>query len=135
MGSNPTSDMVVFCSYAQILQLLSVNHSHLLRLHCQILPITTDISPFFSSVQSLSRVRLCDSVDCSTPGSPVHHQLPKLAQTMSIESVMPSNHLVLCRPLLLLPSVTLLRPVLFRCLSSHHAYLPSLLSFLFFLFQ
>ena len=30
----------------------------------------------FSSVQSLSRVRLCDPVDCSMPGLPVHHQLP-----------------------------------------------------------
>ena len=29
----------------------------------------------FSSVQSLSHVRLCDSMDCSTPGFPVHHQL------------------------------------------------------------
>ena len=61
VGSNPTSDMVVFCSYAQILQLLSVNYSHLLRLHCQILPITTDISPFlqFSSVaQSGPTLRL-----------------------------------------------------------------------------
>ena len=38
------------------------------------------------------------------PGLPVHHQLPKLAQTQSIESVMPSNHLILCRPLLL-PSI------------------------------
>ena len=35
----------------------------------------------FSSVQSLSRVRLCDPMDCSTPGLPVHHQLPELAQT------------------------------------------------------
>ena len=35
----------------------------------------------FSSVQSLSRVRLCDSMDCSTPGFPVYHQLPELAQT------------------------------------------------------
>ena len=34
----------------------------------------------FSSVQSLSHVRLCDCMDCSTPGSPVHHQLPELAQ-------------------------------------------------------
>ena len=41
----------------------------------------------------------------STPGHPVHHQLPKFTQTMSIESVMPSNHLILCRPLLLLPSI------------------------------
>ena len=42
---------------------------------------------------------------CSTPGLPVHHQLPELAQTISIELVIPSNHLILCRPLLLLPSI------------------------------
>ena len=41
----------------------------------------------------------------STPGLPVHHQLPESTQTMSIESVMPSNHLILCCPLLLLPSI------------------------------
>ena len=33
-----------------------------------------------SSVQSLSRVRLCDPMDCSTPDFPAHHQLPELAQ-------------------------------------------------------
>ena len=33
-----------------------------------------------SSVQSLSRVRLCDPMDCSTPGLPVHHQLPESTQ-------------------------------------------------------
>ena len=44
-------------------------------------------------------------MDCSTPGFPVHHQLPSFLKLMSIESVMPSNHLLLCRPLLLLPSV------------------------------
>ena len=38
----------------------------------------------------------------SMPGFPVHHQLLESTQTMSIESVMPSNHLVLCRPFLLL---------------------------------
>ena len=48
---------------------------------------------------------LCDSMDCSMPGFPVHHQLPELIQTMSIETVMPSNHLILCHPLLLLPSI------------------------------
>ena len=41
----------------------------------------------------------------STPGLPVHHQLPSPPKPMSIESVMPSNHLILCRPLLLLPSI------------------------------
>ena len=34
-----------------------------------------------SSVQSLSRVQPCDPIDCSTPGFPVHHQLPEHAQT------------------------------------------------------
>jgi len=48
---------------------------------------------------------LCHPVDCSTPGLPVHHQLPSLLKPMSIESVMPSSHLILCRPLLLLPSI------------------------------
>ena len=41
----------------------------------------------------------------STPGLPVHHQLSELPKPMSIKLVMPSNHLILCRPLLLLPSI------------------------------
>ena len=41
------------------------------------------------------------------PGLPVHHQLPKLAQTHVHRSVMPSNHLILCHSLLLLPSIFL----------------------------
>ena len=44
-------------------------------------------------------------MDCSTPGSPVLHHLPELFKLMSTESVMPSNHLILCCPLLLLPSI------------------------------
>ena len=35
----------------------------------------------FSSVQLLSRVQLCDPMNCSTPGLPVHHQLPEFTQT------------------------------------------------------
>ena len=35
----------------------------------------------FSSVQSLSHVRLCDPMNCSTPGLSVHHQLPEFTQT------------------------------------------------------
>ena len=38
------------------------------------------------------------------PGFPVHHQLQEL-KFMSIESVMPSNHFILCYPLLLLLSI------------------------------
>ena len=60
----------------------------------------------YSSVQSLSHVQLFE-----TPWTAAHQaslsitnsqSLPRL---MSIESVMPSNHLILCRPLLLLPSI------------------------------
>ena len=42
---------------------------------------------------------------CSMPGLPVHHQLPEFIKLMSIESMMPSNHLILCHSLLLLPSI------------------------------
>ena len=52
-----------------------------------------------------SHPTLCDPMDCSMPGFPVHHQLPDLLRLMSIKSVMPSNHLILCCHLFLLPSV------------------------------
>ena len=48
---------------------------------------------------------LGDSMACSTPDLPIHHQLWSLLKLMSIESVMPSNHLILCCPLLLPPSI------------------------------
>ena len=44
-------------------------------------------------------------MDYSRPRFPVHHYLPEFAQLMSIELVMPFNHLILCCPLLLLPSI------------------------------
>ena len=44
-------------------------------------------------------------MDCSMPGFPVHHQLQSLLKLMSIDLVMPSNYLILCRPLFLLPSI------------------------------
>ena len=57
----------------------------------------------FSSVTQ-SCPTLCDPMNRSTPGLPVHHQLPEF-KLMSIESVMPSSHLILCRLLLLLPPI------------------------------
>ena len=60
----------------------------------------------FSSVESLSRVRLF-----ATPWTTAHQAAPSNTnswsppKSMSIESVMPSNHLILCRLLLLLPSI------------------------------
>ena len=58
---------------------------------------------FGSATQSCPT--LCNPMDCSTSGLPVHHQLLELAQLLSIELVMASNHLILCHPLLLLPSI------------------------------
>ena len=58
----------------------------------------------FSSVTQ-SCPTLCNPMNRSTPSLPVHHQLSDLPKLMSIKSVMPFNHLILCQPLLLLPSV------------------------------
>ena len=59
----------------------------------------------FSSVQFLSRVRLCDPMDCSTLGFlvPITNS-QSLLKLMSIKLVMPSNHLILWHPFLL-PSI------------------------------
>ena len=42
---------------------------------------STSFSPVLSSVQSLSHVRLCNPMDCSTPGFLVHHQILEFTQT------------------------------------------------------
>ena len=44
-------------------------------------PLGINCKVQFSSVQSLSCVWLCDPMSCSTPGLPVHHQLPEITQT------------------------------------------------------
>ena len=61
------------------------------------------LSHLFSSVAQLC-LSLCNPMGCSMSGFPIH-QLRSLLKLMSIELVMPSNHLILCRPLLLLPSI------------------------------
>ena len=58
----------------------------------------------FSSVAQ-SYPTLWDTMNYSTPGLPVHHQLLEFTQTYDQESVIPSNHLILSCPLLLLPSI------------------------------
>ena len=68
--------------------------------------IVAPLSVYFSSVQSLNRVQLF-----ATPWTAAHQaslsitNSKSLLKLTSIESVMPSNHLILCRPLLLPPSV------------------------------
>src|SRR5574337_230983 len=58
----------------------------------------------FSSVTQ-SCPTLCDPMNRSMPGLPVHRQLPEFTQTHIHELVMPSSHLILCRPLFLLPPI------------------------------
>ena len=63
----------------------------------------------FSSVQfssvTQSCLTRCNPMDRSMPGLPVHPNSQSPPKPKSIESVMPSNHLILCRPLLLPPSI------------------------------
>ena len=62
-----------------------------------------------SSSVARSCPTLCDPMNLSMPGLPVHHQIPSSLRFTSIESVMPSSHLILYRPLLLpsiFPSIT-----------------------------
>ena len=58
----------------------------------------------FSSVTQ-SCPTLCNPIDCSTSGFPVHHELPEPTQTLIITLVIPSNHFILCHSLLLPPSI------------------------------
>ena len=60
----------------------------------------------YSSVQSLSRVRLFKTPWTAARQASLSFAVSRsLLKLMSIESVMPSNHLILCRPLLLLPLI------------------------------
>ena len=54
---------------------------------------------------SQSCLTLYNPMDCSTSGLPVLHHVPELLKFTFIESVTPSNHLILWCPLLLLPSI------------------------------
>ena len=65
---------------------------------------------FFSSVQLLSHVQLCDPTDCSMLGFPVHHQLLELAQTHvhSVgDAIQPSHPLLLSS---IFPSIRKTKP-------------------------
>ena len=72
---------------------------------CGSRPQTYSSVQFSSVSQSCPTLTLCNPMDCSTPGLPVHHQLLELLKLMFVESMMPSSHLILCYPLLLLPSI------------------------------
>ena len=64
----------------------------------------TDVSVQFSSVAQ-SGLTLCDSMNCSKPGLLSITNSQSSPKLISIELVMPSSHLILCHPLLLLPPI------------------------------
>ena len=82
----------------------------------------------FSSV-SQSCPTLYDPMECSTPGFPVLHHLPRLAQTHVTKLVMPSNHLSLYCPLLLPSIFSIIR--VFSSESALHKWWPKYWSFSF----
>ena len=65
--------------------------------------LTPETIQFSSLAQSC--LTLWDPMDCSMPASLSFTISQSLLKLMSIESVMPSNHFILCHPLLLLPSI------------------------------
>ena len=77
----------------------------ILAVHLKCLSLLS-ILKAFSSIQSLSRVRhFVTPWTAARQASLFITNSQSLLKLMSIESVMPSNHLILCHPLLLLPSV------------------------------
>ena len=61
--------------------------------------------PLHTLITLLLLFTLCDPMDCSTPRFPVLHHLPEFAKYMSNEMVILSNYGILCRRLIILPSV------------------------------
>ena len=92
-------------------------------------------------VISKSCPTLCDPMDCNMPGFPVLHHLPEFAQLTSFESMRPFNHLILCHPLLFLPSINALhilvsppRKTFFQCiphLAKFYLFFKTQLNYIF----
>ena len=62
-------------------------------------------TPWTTIYQSALSFTISYPTECNTPGSPVHHYLQRLLKFVSIESVILSNYLILCRLIFLLTSV------------------------------
>ena len=76
-------------------------------LHCRqiLFHLSHQGSPSSVQFSSVAQSCVCNPMKRSTPGLPVHHQLRSSLKLTFIKSVMPSSHLILCRPLLLLPPI------------------------------
>ena len=65
------------------------------------------LTPYIGQIRSVAQAcpTLCYPMNHSTPGLPVHHQLPEFTETHVHRVTMPSSHLILWHPLLLLPPI------------------------------
>ena len=82
------------------------------------LSIQTLIISYQFSLVIQSCLTLCDPMDRSTPGLPVHHHSWSLPKLMSIESLMPSNHVIILQCPIFLPFHTVHGVLKARILSS-----------------
>ena len=73
----------------------------------KVITIQDSFAPHCCHCSSVTQscLNLCNPMECSTPGLPVPPTSGSLPKFMSIASVMPSSHLILCHPSLLLPSI------------------------------
>ena len=91
---------IVHRSKRDMTEQLSIEHNPFAKQE-----IKREVTRYLCHSVTKSCPTLCNPMDCSMPDFPVLHYLLAFAQTHVIESVMPSNCLILCRPLLLPPSV------------------------------
>ena len=83
-----------------------LNHTYLIYFDSISISFKSQCLTFCCCSVTQSCLTLCDPMDCSTPGFLSFAISRSLLKLMSIKWVMPSNHLILCRLLLPLPSIS-----------------------------
>ena len=100
-----TGQTVTLTRQSFVSKIMSLLFNMLSRLVIAFLPRMWTHSKQCCCSVAQSCLTLCDPMNCSTRDSLSFTIFTSLFKLMSIESMMPSNHLILCRPLLLLPSI------------------------------
>ena len=89
-----------------MLKYYCIDYEVLLQTHCKFYTITNICTIFcYCCLVAKSHLNLCNPITTAFQASLSFTISWSLLKLMSIESVMPANHLILCRPLLLLPSI------------------------------
>ena len=107
VGSRNCKQVILRGYESKWIRLLISDQGHQTKSRLQNMKVKTLDLEFYIQIQFSSVIQSYPTLQphgLQQLGFPVYHQLPELAETHVLESVMPSNHLVLCRPLLL-PSI------------------------------